>query len=361
MGIQIGKAGLSTADRVDFFRTLSEWLSSGGGQMSLAEAVRNTTSGFSQEEYAALAPQMEVIAQDVSSGQVAFFEALSNSGLGFRPQEIAVVEAAEKSSQLRQTLPSLVAALETEQSGRRDLWSKLSGPLVIGIMLIGLTIGVLVVLLPLVVQPVIERNAEALDRFPIILLWLWYASVFLRENYIMFLTALAAFVVLFLCRNTPMFRPFWLRFLLRWNVTRKLILGFNSMIVVYYLPALLRSGMPSYQALDILAGCVTNPVIAGILLAASDDHRGGLRLSQATVDLPFKASFFNALEAGEATGAIADRVQDLQSPYRYDLERYIKQVGSTIKFLVMAVLLPLFIVSAYGSFVGPIFALMEYR
>jgi hypothetical protein len=54
-------------------------------------------------------------------------------------------------------------------------------------------------------------------------------------------------------------------------------------------------------------------------------------------------------------------VQDLQSPYRYDLERYIKQVGSTIKFMVMTILLPLFIISAYGSFVGPIFALMEYK
>lgn len=231
----------------------------------------------------------------------------------------------------------------------------------IGVMLIALTVGVLVILLPMVIEPVIQRNENALERFPMILLWLWYASVWLRSNYVFVLIVLAAAAILFMFRNTPMLQPFWLRFLLRWNVTRKLILGFNSMVVVYYLPALLRSGMPSYQALEILAGCVTNPVIAGMLLAASDDHRGGLRLSQATVDLPFKASFFNALEAGEATGAIADRVQDLQSPYRYDLERYIRQVGSTIKFLVMAVLLPLFIVSAYGSFVGPIFALMEYR
>ena len=83
MGIQIGKASLSTADRVDFFRSLSEWINSGGGQMSLAESVRNTTSGFSQEEYATLAPQMETIANDVTSGQVAEAEVVSDSrGLG---------------------------------------------------------------------------------------------------------------------------------------------------------------------------------------------------------------------------------------------------------------------------------------
>jgi type II secretory pathway component PulF len=361
MGIQIGKASLSTADRVDFFRSLSEWINSGGGQMSLAESVRNTTSGFSQEEYATLAPQMETIANDVTSGQVALFEALDASGLGFRPQEIAVIEAAEKSSQLRQTLPSLVSALETEQNGRRDLFGKLAGPTVMGLALIGLTIGVLVILLPLVITPVLERNTQALDRFPIILKGLWHASVWLRANYIILTIALVGFIILFLCRNLALIQPYWLRFLLRWSVTRKLVLGFNSMIVVYYLPALLRSGMPSHQAMEILAGCVTNPLIANYLQAAADDHRGGLRLSQAAADLPFKASFFNALEAGEATGAIADRVQDLQSPYRYDLERYIKQVGSTIKFMVMTILLPLFIISAYGSFVGPIFALMEYK
>jgi type II secretory pathway component PulF len=237
---------------------------------------------------------------------------------------------------------------------------KMMGPCIIGIMLIAMSLGVLVIMLPLVIQPVIERNDKALAAFPLILRWFWYASVWLRANPFIPSGLVGALVVVLLLRNTPSVQPYWIRFTMWWNVTRKLILGFNSMLIVYFLPALLRSGMPTYQALEQLAFCVNHPLIRSILLASAEDHRNGLRMSQAVENIPFKASFFNAIVAGEATGAIADRVEDLQGPYKIELERYIKQVASTLKFIVMVVLLPLFIICTYTSLVGPIFALMEY-
>ncbi len=360
MGLEIGKTSLSVADRIDFLKTMAGWLNSGAGQMSLAESVRNTTSGFSQEEYASLAPKMAIISDEVSSGQTSLHEALSLSALGFRPQELSVIEAAERSNQLRFALPSLVTAMETESNGRRELVSKLSGPMIMGVMLLLLTVGVLTIMLPMVMGPVLDRNPESLETFPFIIVWFWYVSLWLRSNYIILLLAVAALIVLFFFRNIPSLQPRWLRFLITWSVSRKLVLGFNSMVVVYFLPSLVRSGMPTYQVLEQLAGCVKNPLIGGMLMAASEDHRGGMRLSQACSILPFKASFMNALEAGEATGLIAERVSDLQEPYRLDLERYIKQVASTVKVIVMAGLLPLFIVATYTSLVAPIFALMEY-
>lgn len=360
MGIQFGKSALSTADRIDFFKTLSGWMNSGAGRMSLGEAVANTTQGFSQEEYATLAPQMSMIERDVAGGQTPLFQALAMANIGFKPQELAIIEAAEKGNQLRQALPALVQALEVESSGRRDLMAKMAGPIVIGTMLIGLSIGVLVIMLPLVIQPVLDRNAEALYKFPLILQGFWHTSVWLRANPMIpggFVMALVALLVL---RNMPLFQPHWIRFTMWWNVTRKLVLGFNAMLSVFFLPALIRSGMPTYQALEQMAYCVNHPLIRSLYLAAAEDHRNGLRMSQAVEGLPFRASFFNAITAGEATGAIADRIEDLQVAYKLELERYIRQVSGTLKFIVMAVLLPLFIVCTYTSLVGPIFALMEY-
>jgi type II secretory pathway component PulF len=360
MGIQFGKASLSSADRVDFFKTLSGWLNSGGGQMSLAEGVRNTTNAFSIEEYATLAPQMIQIQEDVTSGQTPFYMALTNSGLGFKEQELAIIEAAEKSSQLRQAMPSLVSAMEVQASGRRELVSKLTGPMIIGVLLIIMTFGILLFMLPLVIQPVIDKNPKSVNSFPAILQYFWYTSVWLRANPWPPSIFVVSMIILFLCRNLGPLQPYWLKFTLSWNVTRKMILGFNSMVVVYFLPALVRSGMPTYQVLEQLAGCVSHPVIASLLLVAAEEHKGGLRMAQAVSILPFKASFQNAIEAGEATGKIAERVEDLQMPYKLELERHIRQVTATIKFIVMTVLLPLFIISTYTSLVGPIFALMEY-
>ncbi|NBV54210.1 MAG: hypothetical protein EBR79_00635 [Proteobacteria bacterium] len=361
MGLQIGKASLSAADRIDFFKTLSGWLNAGAGQNSVAEAVKNTCAAFSHDEYSTLAPQMDTIQREVENGQTPLYQALAIVNVGFKPQELAVVEAAERSNQLRVAIPSLVAALEVQSQGRRDLWMKLAGPLGIGIMLVLLSLGVLIIMLPMVIQPVLDRKPESLYSFPFILQWFWAASVWLRANPFLIPAILVVLIGLFLARNTPTIRPYWLKFMLYWGVSRKLIIGFNALVVVYFLPALVRSGMPTYQVLEQLANCVTNPVISSLLMAAAEDHRNGLRMSVAVEPLPFRAAFVNAVQAGESTGAIAERVEDLQVPFKLELERYIRQVTSTIKFVVMAVLLPFFILSTYTSLVGPIFALMEYR
>lgn len=361
MGLQFGKASLSTADRIDFFKTLAGWLNAGAGQTSLAEAVRNTCGAFSHDEFATLAPQMDMIQREVESGQNTLYQALALANVGFKRQELAVIEAAERSSQLRQAVPALVSALEVQHQGRRELWTKLAGPLFIGVMLIGLSLGVLIIMLPLVIQPVLDRKPEAFNSFPFILQWFWLASVWLRTYPYIPIALVAVLVIGFFLRNSSMVRPYWLKFQLWFSISRKMILGFNAMLVVYFLPALVRSGMPTYQVLEQLANCVNNPVLRSLMLAAAEDHRNGLRMSVAVSALPFRASFVNAIEAGEATGAIAERVEDLQTPYRIELERLIRQVTSAIKFVVMAVLLPFFILSTYTSLVGPIFALMEYK
>jgi type II secretory pathway component PulF len=361
MGITFGKSKLSTADRIDFFKTLNGWMQAGAGTTSLSEAIKNTVEAYSHDEYASLAGIMRTIHSEVESGQTMFYAALAQSDLGFQEQELAVIEAAERSSQLKQALPSLVAALTVQHQGRKDLMMKMAGPLFIGGLLIIMSLGVLVIMLPLVIQPVIDRNAKALNSFPVILQWYWAASVWLRANPYLVSGIVAGLVIGFFCRNLPGIQPYWLKFTMWWGVTRKLIIGFNALIVAYFMPALLRSGMPTPEVLEQLAYCVNNPILRSLLLAAADDHRGGLRLSDSVAALPFRASFINAIVAGEVTGTVPDRVADLQEPYRIELERFLKQVAGTLKFIVMAILLPFFILSTYTSLVGPIFALMEFK
>jgi type IV pilus assembly protein PilC len=360
MSIQFGKTGLSVSDRIDFFKTLGGWLNAGTGRMSVSEALANTADAFSHDEYLTLKPKMELMKREVQSGQITLFEALRGSGLGFGSQEIAIVEAAEKSSQLRQAVPALVAAMDMQQKGRKQLTGSLLGPLFIGVMLIIMSLGVLIFMLPLVIEPVITRNDKAFSKFPIILQYYWYASVWLRANPFIIPGIITGLVVLFLARDTHIIRPFYQRFLLKWTVSRKLILGFNAVLVVYFMPALVRSGLPTFRVCRHLADCVGNATLAQMFRVAAQDHENGMRLSKALEHIPFRASFANAIAAGEATGSIADRIQDLQEPYSLEMQRQISAVVGTLKFIVMAVLLPFFIVSTYTALVGPIFALMEY-
>lgn len=360
MGLEIGKTGLGVADRIDFFKNLSGWLNAGAGRTALSEAVSNTCDAFSHDEYKTMRPKMDLIRREVQSGQTTLYQALRMANVGFGKQELAIVEAAEKSSQLRQSLPALVMAMETQHKGKRELFTKLAGPLFMGFLLILMSLGVLVFMLPMVVQPVLDRNPQALAKFPAILRGYWHASVWLRANPFIPITVVSLPIILLLLRNTPLLRQHFQKFMLWWGVSRKIIIGFNSVLVVYFMPALVRSGLPTYRVLQQLSECVSNPVIANQFRIAAQNHEAGMRFSQSLVPLPFRASFVNAVAAGESTGAIADRVQDLQEPYHIEMERSIKAVVGVLKFAVMAILLPFFIVSTYTALVGPIFALMEY-
>ncbi|HEX2859142.1 MAG TPA: type II secretion system F family protein [Alphaproteobacteria bacterium] len=360
MGLQIGKTSLSTPDRIDFFKTMAGWLDAGAGRVSVAEAVKNTCEAFSHDEYATLKPAMDTIKQAVEDAQSSFYQALADSRLGFEAQELAIIEAAEKSNQLRNAVPSLVAAMEVQYKGRRSLITKLAGPLAISFLLILMSLGVLIFMLPMVVGPVIERNAKALANFPFILRWYWHASVWLRANPGIPIIVLLTPIVLFFIRNTALVKPIMQRFLINWGPSRRLILGFNAMLVAFFMPALLRSGLPSYRVLYNLADCIRNPILSSQFRYAGQDHESGIRLSEALSGIPFKASFLNAVSSGEITGAVADRVQDLQEPYAIELERSITRVVGILKGLVMMVLLPFFIITTYTALVGPIFALMEY-
>ncbi|PIZ30662.1 MAG: hypothetical protein COY40_04095 [Alphaproteobacteria bacterium CG_4_10_14_0_8_um_filter_53_9] len=355
------KPTLGLQDRVDFFKTLSSWLSSGGGRMSLSESVANTCDAFSHDEYKALKPKMDAIKGEVYSGQSTLYQCLAVSDLGFSRQEVAIIEAAEKSSQLRQSLPALVQALDIQSKSRRELTFKLAGPLTIGVILIIMTLGVLLVMMPLIVGPTIQRNESALATFPWLMRAYWYVSVWLSANLWFLFTLFGTPIILFVLRQTPLMRQSYQTFIMRWKVTRRLILSYNSVLVSYFMPALVRSGMPTYQVLEQLSECVSNPTLSAIIRHSSQLHEQGIRLSEALQGVPFRASFINAVKAGEATGSLAERISELQDNYLLDMERQMKVIVGTLKFVVMLILLPIFILSTYTALVAPIFALMEYK
>lgn len=361
MAIQIGITSLAPGDRVEFFRTLAGWLSSGNGQMPLSEAVSNTCDAFAHDKYKTLKPKMDNINQAVHGGQVTLAAALAQARLGFTAQELAIIRAAEQSSQLRAAVPALADALDMQHKGRKNLMMQLSMPLAVGLMLIVMTLGVLIFMLPMVIGPVLKRRPEALEEFPAIIQGYWHASVWLNEYYMVPSVLLVGLALTVVFRNNSLVRPYVQKFNMWFTPVRRLIISFNSVLVVYFMPALVRSGMPLPRVLFTLADCIANPQITAQLKVAAEDHERGIRLGSALATLPFRASFVNAVIAGEQTGAIAERVDDLKEPYKIELERQIRQFVGTIKFLVMAVLLPFFIVSTYTALVGPIFGLLEYK
>lgn len=360
MGIEFGITELGLNERIEFFRTLASWLTSGGGSFPVNEAIANTCDVFSRDEYKTLKGRMQRVVRDYSSGQVMFADALKATNLGFAEQELAIIRAAEKSNQLRVAVPSLVEALTMRQSSTKALKGKMMMPVVGGFMLILMSLGVMVFMLPVVMEPVIQRDDAVIEKFPFIIRSYWYGSVWLRANYLVTIAFAMAPVIIFFTRNTSLVAPYIEKALMGMAPIRRIILSFNAVLVVYFMPALVRSNMPLPDVLNALADSLNNTLVCNALRKAAYDHDHGTKLGDALASLPFRGSFRSAVEAGEKTGKIAERVEDLKVPYSSEFERITKKATSLLMMIVMAGLLPFFIISMYTSLVAPMIALMEY-
>lgn len=359
MGLEIGISTLPLEDRIDFFQTMSTWLNSGGGAISVNEAVRNTCDAFSQDEYKSLMGRMKRIVEEFDSGQVMFHEAIRSANLGFTMQELAVVAAAEQSNQLKLALPSLVEAMKMRQDSIKDLKKQLTMPLVGGFALILMTLGVMRFMLPMVLGPVLQRSPESLEKFPMIIQKFWAVSSWLTANDWFPVALFITPVAILLLRQVSFMRPFveWITML---GPFKRIVISFNAVITVYFMPALARSGMTMPDVLRSIATTIGNSRISGLMRIAATEHESGVSLADSVARLPFRTSFRNAVFAGERTGAIADRVEDLKVPFTTEYTRIVKRVTGTIRMTVMGLLVPMFLISMYTSLVAPIFALMEF-
>lgn len=360
MGIEIGIVELTLEDRIEFFSTMSSWLTSGGGSFPVNEAIRNTCDAFSRDEYRTLQGKMDRIVREYNSGQVSFAEALVAAKIGFTEQEISIIRAAEKTNQLRISVPALVEALKMKGESSKALKRKMATPLIGGFMLILMSLGVMIFMLPVVMGPVLGRSPDKIYDFPIIIQFYWFSSVWLRGNYELVILFALSPIVIFLFRNHPQVKPVIERVLMAIKPIRRILLSYNAVLIVYFMPALVRSGMPLPEVLATLAKSLDNSIMKSGLNRASYEHDHGMKLGDAVAILPLRGSFRNAVEAGEKTGMIADRVEDLKVPYSGEFERIVRKTVSLLTMVVMAGLMPFFIISMYTSLVAPMIALMEY-
>lgn len=360
MGLEFGRGPLNNEERIEYLRTLAGWLTSGGGTMSVNEAIRNTCEVFSREEYKFFSPKMDRIMRDFNDGITPFHEGLKRAELGFTRQELAVLEGAEETNQLRIAVPSLVEALSMSLAARKQLKSKLFPMIMGGFMLLLLSLGVIIFMLPTVLGPVLERQPDALEKFPFVIVWYWNSSVFLRANPHVPILFVAVPIGLFLARNTDFLRPKFENILMSMSASRRLIVAYNAVLIVYFMPTLVRAGIPLPQVLSILSNSVENLTLQAMLKRAGKNHEDGMSLGEALAGLPLRSAFRSAVEAGEKTGAIADRVEELKEPFASEYTRVMGKAISAVKLIIMALLLPFFIMSMYTSLVAPIFALMEF-
>lgn len=337
--------GIKSNDLTVFSRQLANLVSGGLPLMRTFAALTDHT------ENPRLRAVMQRMQQDVQSGK-ALWEALDAHPRIFPPLYVSMVKAGEASGQLSDVLQWLADYLERDQARKLQVKSALAYPILL------ITVGVISVFL--LVTFVVPRFVAIFEEFdqalPLPTVIMLGVSGFLTKWWWAIVGGLACIV--FGAREyarTPIGRLHADRFKLRAPLFGKLILKSAVSRFARTTATLLRGGVPLLDSMVVVREVVGNEVLARGADAVREGMREGESFAGRLRDTGvFPPLLTHMVGVGEETGDLQGTLLTVANSYDVEVDSSLKSlvsllepliiitVGSTIAFIIMAMLLPVF-------------------
>ena len=307
---KIGKTGktrggkVRLADLVIFTRQLATMIDAGISVVQSLQALGE------QSPNKVMRDVIKNVTVRVESGE-SFSEALQKHPKTFNRLYVSMVGAGEKGGLLAEILSRLATYLENMEKIRRKVKSALMYPTAVVVVAIGITIFLLVKVIP-VFEDVYNGFGAKLPAPTQILITI---SHFLR-SYLIFIfpVVVAAIWGWFQFIKTKKGREFWdakrIKLPIFGSIAHKICL----VRFTRTLASLVRSGVPILEVLQIVSQTVDNAVLEKAIRTASADIERGEGISNAISKHPvFPSMIIRMMSAGEQTGNIdnmLERVSD---------------------------------------------------
>lgn len=308
-----------------------------------------------QTENKALAKTISSVRNDVESG-VSLSMALTKHSETFPPLMINMVRAGEVGGFLDTVLESIATNFESEVRLRGKVKSAMTYPVVVFVIAIVAVIGMLIFIVPVFVT-MFENLGGELPAPTKVLVWL---SAFARYGALPGAVALGFGAFLWKKnKNKRGFRekvePVYLKIPVFGQLIRKIAIARFTR----NLGAMVRSGVPILQSLDIVGEASGNIVIERASKDVRESVRTGNSLAGPLATHPvFPPMVVQMMAVGEDTGALDQMLDKIADFYDQEVEATTEALTSLIEPLMIAVL---------GSLIGamivalymPIFSVFE--
>jgi general secretion pathway protein F len=262
------------------------------------------------------------------------------------------VEAGEQSGNLDEVLLRLAEYLEQRQDMSKQSWTALLYPLILIITSIAVVSGLMVYIVPKVIQ-VFENNQAQL---PLITRILVSFSDFLRDYGLYFLIVLIALIVGFIIAlQGDEFKFKWHKLLLKLPLIGSFIRTAQSARFTRTLGILTKSTVPIVQALSLSSKVVNNYVIKKSIEKTALQVREGASLSQSLkINGYFPPMTIRLIHSGEQSGILSEMLERAAETQERDVNHKLTSmvsvlqpvailiVGLIILLIVLAMLLPIF-------------------
>ena len=322
-----GRVGL--ADLVIFTRQLATMIDAGLAIVQSLQALADQTPN----------KVMRDVIRDICTrveGGDSLSEALQKHPKAFDRLYVCMVAAGERGGLLAEILARLATYLENTARLRKKVKSAMMYPTIVTIVAIGITIFLLVKVIPVFADIYSGFGAQ----LPAPTQFLINLSAILQKYFILFLLALGALVYgWFYFIKTPAGRWFWdsrrIRLPIFGSIAHKICLARFTRT----LASLIRSGVPILEVLQIVSQTVGNVVMEKAIKDSSTDIERGEGIAAALGKHPiFPSMIVRMITAGEQTGKIDTMLERISDFLDEEIETTLSGLTSLIEPILIVVL-----------------------
>ena len=324
------RAKVKTKDICILTRQLSTMISAG---IPLLESLEILCEQASDPGFRRV---MDRIIERVRSG-TDFSTALGEHPKIFSNIFVNMIKAGEVSGNLDVILTRLAEYLEAIEEIKREVKSAMVYPTVSLVMILSITIGLVVGIVPKF-QAIF--TSLGMTKLPWITQVLLDISMFLQNQFIVAILGCGALVTAFiLFKRSKNGERIWHRFLLNMPVFGQLFRKVAISRFARTFSTLIQSGVPMLGALDIVAGTAGNVIIESAVLKAKDAVSRGETLGEPLAATKvFPPMVTRMIAIGEKTGALEKLLAKISEFYDAEVKAGVKALTSLIEPLMIGVM-----------------------
>ena len=349
VNITVGKRRIKSKDLAVFSKQLYTMLHAGMPLVTCIETLKD------QVQSKLLKEKLIDIYQELQKGSI-FSTALLKHGEAFPQLYISMVRSGELTGNMDTVLNSLSTHYQKEAKLQAQLRSAMIYPIIVLSLAIGVTIFLLVALVPMFKSILSRKALPGITQFVVNL-----SDFLVAKWYIVLGVVVGTVFILNRYFKTPVGKMQFDTGKLRAPLVGSLMRTIASSRFASTLSVLISSGIPIIQAIESSGQVTNNVFIQKNMTYAIDNIKKGSPMSVELKKLEiFPPMMISMLKIGEESGAIDSMLQKTSDFFEEELEEAIKRmtslmepliiivIGGIVAFVLLSIYLPMFDLSTMG-------------
>jgi type IV pilus assembly protein PilC len=330
-GKKRGSSGgkVTLKDRVVFTRQLATMIDAGIAMVGCLKGLAKQTRNMVMRDV------INDVCRRIETGE-SLSDAMAHHPKVFDKLYLCLVGAGEAGGLLAEVLARLATHLENSERLQRKVKSALMYPIVVTVVAVGITIFLLVKVVPVFSTIFASFNG----KLPLPTQYLIAVSNFMQHWLLLILPAMAGAVYGWLrFIKTKRGREFWDTYRIRIPMFGSIAHSICLARFAHTFSSLVHSGVPILNLLEIVSRACNNVVMEKALLAARDDIQVGHGVSEALAKHPvFPDMVVRMMSAGEQTGKIDEMMERIAKALDEEVESTLSGLTSMIEPILVVVL-----------------------